>query len=125
MTISRRLVLAALAATVPAPAFAQDDERLRLVISDRGSMSYLQFGAPHWSAAGAGQRLDLPVTNTSGRERVFEYRIEWFEESGRPIPTGPAWQTQFLGPREEAHITSVSAYRGAYSARCTVRAVAT
>jgi uncharacterized protein YcfL len=130
----RRVVFAVLALLVTtatgAPALAQqsgggESDRFATVKSGRDGLSFLQIGEPIFSQAGAGLRVQFSVTNGSRRDETIEYRVDWFDESGVALPGSIAWRTIFLGPSEQGVISSVGAYQGAYSARCTLRRVRT
>jgi uncharacterized protein YcfL len=107
--------------TLPPTPTQADPNRLQVVFIDRADARDVSISAIRFSKAGELTRVDFVLTNTTRRERRFEYKLVWQDAQGAPAQTLTTWRSVILLPRESQTITAVGQQVSADRAQLTIR----
>jgi uncharacterized protein YcfL len=114
-----------LAMSAPQPMPAQADPNLlQVVFINRADSRDVAVSGIRFSKAGELTRVDLVLTNTTRRERRFEYKLVWSDIQGAPAQTLTTWRSVILLPRESQTITAIGQQVSAERATLTIRETA-
>lgn len=122
MSVALMTLVAVPVLIISPPAWA-DGEKLETVFVNPSDRRDVSVGDVRFLAIGELTRLDFSLTNTTRRERRFEYRLVWSDTHGTPAQTLTTWRSLTLLPRESHAITSVSQQTAAVNAELTIREI--
>lgn len=121
----RNILLAIIGAVLVwgSPAFgeAAPAERLEVVYASPQAEAALSITQPMFRPVGNFMMMNVKARNVSAAPARFEYKVDWYDETGFPLKGVGGWQTLILSPNQEEDLRVAGQTRGAYRARLTVR----